>query len=361
MAYFKTIFIFVVIIFFSTSCSSKKESITPEIKNITESVYASGYIQSKNQYEVFSKINGIVEEIYVAEGDQVKKGNPIFRLDNENLKIATENAQLNSNALDYEINANKIKDAQKNIDLAQKKLKNDSLLYERQKKLWSENIGSKVDFEQKELNYENAKVALETAKTNLEDLKRQLKLQSAQSKNNVEIAKIQEEDLIIRSEIDGVVFKINKEKGEQINGAEPAAIIGSNEFIIQLNIDELDVIKIKKGQQVIIRMDSYQSEVFEAEIVAIDPIMNARTRSFEAEAVFTKKPTELFPNLTLEANIVIQTKENVLTIPRNYLVNDSMVYLEGGDLQKVEVGLMDYDLVEIISGIDKNTKIELTK
>lgn len=341
------------------SCTNKKDFITPEVKNITESVYASGLLKSKNQYEVFGRSNGLIEEIFVTEGMRVKKGDPIFQLDNRNLKIATENARLASTASDYRINTDKVIDAKKAVALAKKQLANDSLLFHRQKNLWSKKIGSKVELEQKELSFENAKVVLANALTNYADLKRQLKLVSDQSKNNLEIAKKQEDDFIIRSEVDGVVYEINKEKGEFINGSEPAAIIGTDEFIIELSIDELDIVKIKKGQQAFIRMDSYKSQVFEAKIITINPMMNTRTRSFQADALFTKKPPELFPNLTVEANILINTKQDVLTIPRNYLQNDSLVTLEDGTLQKVETGLLDYDLVEIKKGINKNTHIVL--
>lgn len=168
-----------------------------------------------------------------------------------------------------------------------------------------------------------------------------------------------EEDFIIRSEVDGIVYKVNKKVGELINGTEPAAIIGTNKFIIELNIDELDIVKVKKGQKVIIRMDSYQSKVFEAEIISIEPMMNVRTRSFKAEAIFTQRPEQLYPNLTVEANILIETKKNVITIPRSYLINDSTVLLEGGSPQKIKTGLMDYDIVEVKSGLDSTTKIEL--
>ncbi len=357
--YIKTLVLFSVLLFFSLACKTKKKSIAPEVKSITESVYASGIIKSNNQYEVFGKSNGIIEKIFVSEGMQVKKGDPIFQLDNKNLKIATENARLASTASDYKVNADKLLDAENVRKLAQKKLTNDSLLFNRQKNLWNQNIGSKVEFEQKALNFENAKVSLETANTNYQELKRQLKLVSDQSKNTLKIAKILEDDFIIRSEVDGVIYKINKEIGEMVNGSEPAAVIGKAEFNIELNIDELDIVKIKKGQQVYIRMDSYKSQVFEAEILNIDPIMNVRTRSFKANAIFTKKPAELFPNLTVEANILIHTKQNVLTIPRNYLLNDSTVRLEGGKLQKITIGLMDYDLVEIKSGINKSSLLEL--
>ncbi|SRX75179.1 efflux RND transporter periplasmic adaptor subunit [Aequorivita antarctica] len=356
---YKLLFLLSVFIYLTLSCTNKRESITPEVKSITESVYASGFIKSNKQYEVYSRFSGIIKTIFVTEGMQVKKGDPIFQLDNKDLKIATENARLASATADYKLNADKLQDAGKAIDMATKKRINDSLLYYRQKNLWSNNIGSKVELEQRELSFENAKVDLASASTNYQDLKRQLKLLSDQSKNNLEIAKLMEDDFIIRSEVDGVVYKINKEEGELTNGLEPEAVIGTDEFIIELSIDELDIVKVKKGQQVLIRMDSYKNQVFEAEIITIDPMMNIRTRSFQAEAIFTKKPGALFPNLTAEANILINTKEDALTIPRNYLINDTYVMLEGGTLQKVETGLMDYDLVEIKSGINKTTIIEL--
>jgi len=341
------------------ACSNKTELITPKLKNITESVYASGFIKSKNQYEVFSKTNGTIKKIFVTEGTPVKKGDPIFQLDNSNLKLSTENARLASSSADYKKNTNKLLDAKNAIELAEKNLKNDALQNERQKQLWSQNIGSQVDYERKELIYQNSKVELSRAKSNYEDIKRQLKLASDQSKNNLEIAKLIEDDFIIRSEIDGVVYQINKEAGELSQTQEPVVIIGTEKFIIVLSIDEFDIVKVKKGQQVILSMDSYPSQGFDGEITSIYPMMNKRTRSFQAEAIFTKQPDKLYPNLTVEANIIIDTKQDVLTIPRKYLVNDSSVILEGGKLQKVEIGLMDYELVEIKSGIEQTTNIEL--
>jgi HlyD family secretion protein len=82
--------------------------------------------------------------------------------------------------------------------------------------------------------------------------------------------------------------------------------------------------------------------------------MNERTKSFTVEALFTKAPSVLYPNLSFEANIVIQTKSNVLLIPRNYLFNDSLVNKENGEQVVVQTGLMDYQKVEILNGISAN-------
>jgi multidrug efflux pump subunit AcrA (membrane-fusion protein) len=355
----KILFPILIFLVLFIACVEESATITPNISSISESVYATGFIKSKDQYEVYSKTNGIIEKIFVAEGASVKKGDPIFQIANKNLKIATENARLASLAQDFQKQVDKLHDARIAIELAQKNLMNDSLQYLRQKTLWNQNIGSKAQFEQKELNYEKSKTDVQKAKTYYDDLNRQLKLISDQSKNNLAAAQLLEGDIITRSELEGVLYKLNKKEGESINSQEPFATIGAEEFIIELSIDEADVVKIKKGQQLFIRMDSYPSQVFEAIIVAIQPIMNIRTRTFQVEAHFTLLPEKLYPNLTVEANIVINTKQEALTIPRSYLVNDSCVMLKGGDLQKVEIGLMDYDLVEIKGGIDKNTLISL--
>jgi multidrug efflux pump subunit AcrA (membrane-fusion protein) len=341
------------------SCSSRTESITPEFKPITESVYATGVIKSENQYEVFAPTNGIIEKFFVKEGQKVKMGASIFKIDNRNQQIATENARLNSATSDYVINTDKLNAAKKAIRLAKQIFKHDSLQFQRQSNLWKENVGSKIELEQTQLNLEKSKLEIERAQSNFEDLQRQIKLASDQSKNNLRIAQIMEDNFIVKSEVDGVIYKIIKKEGELSDGREAIAIIGTEAFIIELSIDEKDIIKLNKNQQVIIRMDSYDKQVFEGRIIAIEPIMNTRTRSFQAEAIFKNKPPKLFPNLTVEANIVIQTKKEALTIPRRYLVNDSTVMLSTGEMQIVKIGLMDYEIVEVLSGIDQNTSLQL--
>lgn len=344
------------------SCTQNTQSITPQTKGITESVYASGTIKSKNQYQVFSKVNGILQTTFVKEGDTVKKGDALFQLNNDNAKLSTDNAQLAAQTADYINNKNKLDDVKSVIALARKKIKTDSLLFERQKNLWQNKIGSKVELEQKELNFENSKTNLESALYKFDDLQKQLKLASGQSKNNLSISKILQSDLLIKSEVNGRVYSILKEQNELVTNQSPLAIIGdAASFFVELNIDEHDIVDIKIGQQLIIRMDSYKDQVFEAKLTSLDPIMNERTRTFKAEAIFVTKPQTLYPGLSVEANIVINTKANAMTIPRNYLIDDTTVMLENGELQSVKTGLMDYDYVEITSGLSSTSKIIFPK
>jgi hypothetical protein len=59
----------------------------------------------------------------------------------------------------------------------------------------------------------------------------------------------------------------------------------------------------------------------------------------------------LYPNLTAEANIVTRSRKNALLIPRNYLVNDSLVMIGKNKIKKVVTGLKDYQKVEIVNGL----------
>lgn len=347
-------FIFYLVLFLSSfaACKERVEKVQPLVESITESVYASGIVKSKNQYEVFSTVSGLIQKIVVKEGDVVKKGEPLIVLVNEASKLNVENAKLAAEYSDINTNLEKLNELKINIDLARSKLTNDSLLMVRQQNLWSQQIGTKIDLEQRELAYKNSKTALESSVLRYNDLKKQLNFSASQSKKNLEITSTLAKDYTIRSEVNGRVYSILKEQGEIVTPQSPVAIIGdAANFILELQIDEFDIAKIRIGQKIMVSMDSYKGKVFEAMVQKIDPIMNDRTRSFAIEAGFISKPPILYPNLTAEANIVIQTKEKALTIPRDFVTDDDYVITNDKQRRKVVTGLKDYQKVEILSGL----------
>jgi multidrug efflux pump subunit AcrA (membrane-fusion protein) len=167
-----------------------------------------------------------------------------------------------------------------------------------------------------------------------------------------------ENDFVLKSELNGIVYSILKEKGEMIGPQTPLAIIGdANEFVLEMQVDENDIFRIKKGLPIYVTMDSYKDQVFEAIVAKINPLMNERSKTFLIEASFTKSPSKLYPNVTFEGNIVLQKKDKALLIPRNYLKNDSIVTLSNGDEVIVKTGLMDYRKVEILSGLKESDEI----
>lgn len=346
------IFFFLIISSFFIACKSKVEKVKATQQDITESVYASGTVKAENQYQVYSNVNGIIKQFLITEGNMVKVGTPLIAVQNETSKLNSENAKIAANYNDFDANQSKLNELKTNIDFAKNKFLTDSSLYVRQQNLWKQQVGSQVDLELKQLNFQSSKSNLQAALIRYSDLKRQLNFASQQSKKNLMIAEKQLGDFIIKSEIEGKVYSLLKEKGEMVNTQTPLAIVGSaNHFKIELQIDEYDIVKIKNGQLILVTLDSYKEQVFEAVVKKINPIMNERTKTFMVEAEFTIKPNTLFPNLTVEANIVINTKKNVLTLPRNLVSDDSFVTKADGEKVQVKTGLKDYNKIEILSGI----------
>jgi HlyD family secretion protein len=340
-----------------TACKNSQPGVKVRISTITESVYASGIVKAEKQYNVFATVNGILKKAYVTEGEKVRKGDPLFLIENQTSTLNTENARLalELSAQNVRENSNRLRELELPLNLAKEKLQNDSIMYVRQKNLWEKSIGTRVELEQRQLAYETSKSNFLAALSRYRQAKTQFNTEYRQAQNNLKINKEQESNYTIRSETDGLVYDILKEQGEIVNSQSPLAVLGrSTDFKLELQVDEYDIVKTRLGQKVLVTMDSYKGKVFNAEVSKIYPIMNERSRTFTVDAKLIDRPAELYPNLTLEANIIIETKKNALVIPREYLVDDQYVFTDPDKKVKtrVKVGLLDYKFAEIHSGLD---------
>lgn len=350
--------LFILILPLVFSCKEKKETTRPVYQRITQSVYASGVVKSKNQYQVFAPSSGIIGKMLVTEGDLVREGQVIALIDNRAAQLSRENSQLAANYNSFQNNEDKLQELADNIEVSKKKNELDSLLYQRQLNLWRQNVGSKVELEQRELNAKNSKATYESAVLRCQQLKKQIDFASRQSKKLFEISSAQASDLQVKSKITGKVFSVLKKQGEMVTPQTPIAVIGEgNNFYLELQVDEYDIAKVNEKQKVLITMDSYRGKVFEASLTKIYPIMDERSKTFTIEAVFVSAPEKIYPYLTAEANIIIATKEKALLIPRSFLVDDAFVILERGERRQVQTGMMDYQKVEILSGLSENDVI----
>ena len=142
------------------------------------------------------------------------------------------------------------------------------------------------------------------------------------ARNNVAISAAGNDDRTPRSLIDGIVYDLMIEPGELATPQKPIAIIGSAlDLYLELEVDEYDIRQVKPGQKAYITLDSYRDHAFEAEVTRIVPYMDERSRTFKVEARFVERPPTLYPNFTVEASIVLRTKENALLVPASYVVD----------------------------------------
>lgn len=340
------------------ACKGRREQVYPQRGPITESVYASGIIKSVDQYQVFANASGLVTAVYVTEGDLVKRGQPLIRLSDTAARLNEDNARLTAAFSTTAANFDRLRELQVNIEQSRNKLSNDSLLLERQRQLWQQNIGTRNELEQRELNYRISAGNYNSAVLRYNELQRQINLQEQQTRKSWKVAHATVADFTVRSEVDGKVYSVSKKKGELVTPQTAVAIVGkSNDFLLELQVDEFDIAQVQLGQKVLLTMDSYKGQVFEAKISKIYPMMNASSKTFSAEALFTKAPPVLYPNLTCEANIIVQEKTDGLTIPASYLLPGDSVLLPGGKIVGVKVGARDYRQAEILKGITEKDVI----
>lgn len=352
--------ILIAILFGTLACGKEAETTRPVKQSITSSVYASGVIKSDDQYQVFPTVSGTLLEQLVDDGQTVHKGQALFKIDNSIAALNAQNAALMANFNAENNNQSKLEDAADAVRVNREKVRNDSLLFTRFSILYQQGTVSKVDLEQRELAFLASKNNYSAAVNRYKDLKRQLKFSAQQSETALAISSKTSGDFTIKSEADGVVYSVLKEKGELVSPQTPLAIIGSaNSFQLIMQIDEYDIAKIAIGQTAIISTDSYKGQSFEAVITKIIPIMNERSKTFTVEARFTKAPPKIFPNTSFEASIVLAKKANALLIPKRFLLPNDMVLLKSGEKRKVTIGLRDFEWIEIIQGLSTTDEIQL--
>lgn len=157
------------------------------------------------------------------------------------------------------------------------------------------------------------------------------------------------------------MYALYKEPSEIVNTIEALAAVGSaSDFVLELLVDEVDIVKIAVGQKILITLDAYHGEVFTGKVSKIYPQKDERNQTFTIEALFNNPPKTLYPGLSGEANIIVSQKEEALTLPKSYVVDGTKVITDDGVIA-ITIGLQNMEFVEILSGITENTYVHKPK
>lgn len=341
-----------------TYCGKNEEGVKPQVKPLMEAVYASGFVVSKDEYEIYSQAEGYLAEKLVDDGDVVKKGEALFLIESgqqpARYKIAQETYNLA--AKNYSDDSPVLAELKAARETAYSKMRFDSVNFIRYSNLLKSNATTKGEYDRMKLLYENSRNEYILQNSRFERTKNQLYLDLQNAKNQLVIASDESGRYIVRSDFDGVVLMTAKEKGELIRRNEMIAVVGKNDaFYIELSIDELDIQRVKKGQEVLVKIDAYPGKIFNATITKVYPMVDRRQQAVRADADLDEPLPGAFSGLALEANIIIRKKEQALVIPKSKLLpGDSVIVLgeDGNEKIKVDTGIETLDEVEITAGLD---------
>jgi membrane fusion protein (multidrug efflux system) len=290
-------------------------------------------IQGKIESESVSFVTpraggGQVKAIFVKRGDRVVKGQVLLQLDNSLIKQS-------------------VAAATQNIETVKAQAALARSVYEKQKNLWEQNIGSEIQ--------------LLTAKTNAEALGSQLKAAMEQ----LGMAKDQLAYTSVRSDVDGVAEEVNIKVGEIFMGAGQLKVVNTDRLKLTSQVPENYSGKIKVGTDVSLIFPDL-NKTLDTKLSVVGNVIDPLSRSFFVEA---KLPVDknFRPNQLAQVKIKDYTKKNAISIPINIVQNDDkgkFVYVaatENGKLiarkRVVTIGEFYANAIEILSGLSAGEQV----
>ncbi|MDZ4184106.1 MAG: efflux RND transporter periplasmic adaptor subunit [Desulfuromonadales bacterium] len=175
----------------------------------------------------------------------------------------------------------------------------------------------------------------------------------------------------VKSPIDGVVSQIAAQEGEMIVAglqvANLVTVIDPTRLEMWTYVDETDIGQVAPGMAVEFRVDSWPGRIFHGNIRTIQPQPEVRDNIVYYQAIVdvaTKDALELRPEMTTQAQVVVQTKEDVLLIPNNalkWVEDQQVVFVQGADgaIRRVsaELGLAGVKESEVLAGLQAGDKV----
>ena len=300
-------------------------------RTIIETVSANGKIQPEIDVKISPYISGEVVELYVREGDEVKQGDLLAKIDPEIYERSYERAEAALNTQ----KANQA-NAKARVAQAQAQYANSKLSYDRNKTLFDQNVVSKADFDAALASFQVAEAEVEAAKESLK---------AAEFSVGSSLATLKEaRENLNRTSIfapnDGTVSKLNVEKGERVTGAsqfssgtEIMRIANLQNMEVNVEVNENDIVRVSLSDTCLIEVDAYLNKKFKGLVteiatsanvqgVSADQVTNFEVKIRILRDSYSEYVTEENPNYSpfrpgMSATVDIQTETaiGILTLP----------------------------------------------
>jgi HlyD family secretion protein len=342
-------------------------------RTIIETVNANGKIQPATEVKLAPDVSGEIVELNVKEGEFVKAGKLLVKIKPDVYISARDRAMA-------AVHSAKARQAQAEAQFVQARLS-----YERNKKLFEQKTISQADFEKAEAAYKSAKADVDAAKYSL--LSAQASLKEA------------EENLIktnIFAPIPGIVTRLNVEKGERVvgtsmmAGTEMLRIADLSKMEALVEVNENDIIRVKKGDTAIVEVDAYLGDKFRGVVTEIANSASStgvsvdQVTSFDVKILLLREsyehliteinPEPFRPGMSATVDIRTKRKEHVLSVPiqavttrKDTTGTEEEEIADAGDkepkevvfvveeplalMREVKTGIQDDNFIEIVTGI----------
>jgi HlyD family secretion protein len=365
-------------------------------QDLTSLVTASGEIKPKNYINIGANALGILTQILVKEGDHVRRGQLVARIENiqPEAQVASQQAQVSSAEADSNAAEAGLKVADENlrtqqamIDNSQAGLDHAKLDYDRAKELFKDQLLAKQDFDAKKATYDAAAASLNEQQTRLAQARssrEQTAAQLAATQRRVAQAKAvlaQYSDVLHKYDsyapIDGVVTNLPVREGETVvpgvtnlAGSNIMTIADMSLITAEVKVDETDIVSVALNQKADITIDAMPNKTFKGHVIEIgdtailrstglaasqSAVSSQEAKDFKVVVAMDDPPDEIRPGLSCTAKVTTATRRNAMTIPIQ-----ALTIRQKGDLEvKPKTGPAAITAVKLTPAEEKAKKEEV--
>jgi HlyD family secretion protein len=346
---------------YASSVYSKKGVVTVQTGKVTRmelvsTVTASGEIKPKNYINIGANAMGELTAIPVREGDHVKKGQLLAKIEDVQpvADVAAQEATLSASESDAVASQAGLAAAdqqilmlQAAIDQSKSDLDRAKADYDRSEAQYKEQLLARQDFDSKKFAYEGQKSALEQAQTRYTQAKAQRDQAAASlmaSQRRIAQAKAgltRANDILDKrnsfAPLEGVVTNLPVREGETVvpgvqnqAGTLIMTIADMSQITAEVKVDETDIVNVKMGQQAEITIDAIPNKTFKGHVTEMgntailrstglaasqSAISSQEAKDFKVVVALDNPPDEIRPGLSCTAKITTATRQNVISIP----------------------------------------------
>lgn len=297
----------------------KKDVSVMNVKDTTFVHYIElqGSVDTKDNITIMPEMAGILSQVFVKKGQGVSKGQQLARIDDGGMSQNIEQMRVQS-------------------QLAQ-------TTYERQKRLWDQNIGSEIQYLQAKANYEAQLKAISS-------MERQL------------------DKTIVTAPFSGTIDDVITEQGTVVSPGMPLfRIVSLKNMYIEVDVPETYITSITKGTKVNIEFPVLQQKM-ESTVRETSSVINPANRSYSIEIPVNNNSRSIKPNLTARLSINDYTSKNAILVPLSVISEnqDGEQYLmvvaqgENGTIAKrrgITTGKTSGDFIEILNGLKTGDQV----
>jgi len=282
---------------------------------------ASGYVTARRQATVSSKFTGRVTEVLIEEGMRVEQGQVLARLDDSNIRASFELAEAQWVS------------AQRGLDETETLLNEAVLNFERTRRLVEKKLASEQEFDRSRAVSESLAAQLERKKADVEVAARQL-----------DIYRLQLEDMIIRAPFPGVIVAKNAQPGEMISPVSAGGgftrtgigtIVDMASLEIEIDVNEAYINRVTEGQSVVATLDAYPDWDIPCHVIAIIPTADRQRATVEVRVGFDQLDPRILPDMgikvafqAVESNAADTERPSGVLVPASAIVSsDGKTYV----------------------------------